>query len=124
MNKGRSTPEGTGSITPRERDTYFEVPYALENISKCRCPLCPVQADSRCAQDILESLKEAMENISGEKIPNPEEVPGVYCSTGKSVCQDLNPDRRCICYSCDVWKEYDLEGGRPSQYFCQNGKAT
>lgn len=123
MNKGRNTSKVTGSITPRERDTYFEVPYARENINKCRCPQCPVQFDSKCAQDKLESSEKAMEKMSGEKVPNSEEVPGVYCSTGKAVCEDLILDRRCVCYTCDVWKEYDLGEGRPSQYFCQNGKA-
>jgi hypothetical protein len=125
MNKSRNTSsEGTGSITPGERGTDFEVPYVKENINKCRCPQCPVQADSKCAQDKLESSKKAMESMSGEKVPSPEDVPGIYCSTGKATCQDLNPDNQCICNTCDVWKKYDLGEGRPSQYFCQNGKST
>ncbi|MGB9939604.1 DUF2769 domain-containing protein [Methanosarcina sp.] len=125
MNKGRNTSTGErGSIIPRERGTDFEVPYARSNIEKCRCPQCPVQADNKCAQDKIDNLKTVMANLSGERVPDPEDVPGVYCSTGKATCQDLNPDRQCICYTCTVWKEYDLGEGMPSMYFCQNGKAT
>ncbi len=125
MNKGRNKSIGErGSITPRERGTDFEVPYARSNVEKCRCPQCPVQADSKCAQDKIDNLKTVMANLSGERVPDPEDVPGVYCSTGKAICQDLNPDQQCICYTCTVWKEYDLEEGMPSMYFCQNGKAT
>ena len=126
MNRGRDTSEGKGSLEPRERGTDFEVPYARENIQKCMCSQCPVQANSKCAQDKLESSKKAMENMSGEKVPDPKDVPGLYCSTGKATCQDLNPDRKCICNTCEVWKEYDLGEGKPSQYFCMNeiGRAS
>jgi len=125
MNKGRNTStEEQGSITPRERGTDFEVPYVRSNLEKCRCPQCPVQAASKCAQDKVDNLKTVMANLSGERVPDPESVPGVYCSTGKATCQDLNPDQQCICYTCQVWKEYDLGEGTPSMYFCQNGKAT
>ncbi|MCO5384059.1 MAG: DUF2769 domain-containing protein [Methanosarcina barkeri] len=125
MNKGRNTPtEETRFPTPRERGTDFEVPYARANIEKCMCSQCPVQADSKCAQDKLQSSKKAMRGMPGVGVPNPEDVPGIYCSTGKATCQDLNSERQCICNSCEVWKEYDLGEGMPSQYFCKNGKAT
>jgi Protein of unknown function (DUF2769) len=128
---GRNTPtEEKGSITPRDRNMTFErgtdfvVPYVGENISRCKCPQCPVQADSQCAQDKIKSLKQAMENLPAGEISNPEDVPGVYCSEGKARCQDLDFDRQCICDSCDVWKEYDLKDANPNNHFCQHGRAT
>lgn len=131
MNKGRNTPtEEKGSIIPRDRDIAFErgidfeIPYARENINRCRCTQCPVQADSKCVKDKLESSKKEMEKIPAGEVLNPEDVPGIYCSTGEARCQDLNPDRQCICNTCDVWKGYVLGEGTPSQYFCQNGRAT
>ncbi len=101
-----------------------KVTYTLSNIEKCMCSLCPVQADSKCAQDKLVSSKKAMEQIPRGEVPNPEDIPGIYCSTGKATCQDLNPDKQCICNTCDVWKGYNLGEGKTSQYFCQNGRAT
>ncbi len=131
MNKSRNKPnEEEGSITPRDRDITFErgtefvVPYTRANLNKCKCPQCPVQADSNCVKDKLESLKKAMENMPEGEVPNPEDVPGIYCSTGKAGCEDLNPDRKCICYTCDVWNGYNLGTGKPSMYFCQKGRAT
>lgn len=128
---GRNTPtEEKGSITPRDRNfdfemgIDFEVPYARSNINKCRCPQCPVQTDSKCVKDKLESSREEMEKIPVGEVPNAEDVPGIYCSTGKATCQDLNSNKQCICNTCDVWKEYNLEEGTLSQYFCQNGRAT
>lgn len=116
-------------ITPRDRnitfqrETDFVVPYSRENINRCICPQCPVQADSKCAKDKLESSSKEMENLPEGEIPDQEDVPGLYCSTGNARCQDLNPERQCICNTCDVWKEYILEEETPSQYFCQNGRA-
>jgi hypothetical protein len=118
------------SVTPRDRNITFErgtdfvVPYSKENINRCRCPQCPVQADSRCAQDEIQSSKQAMENLPAGEIPNPEDVPGVYCSEGKARCEDLDFGRQCICNSCDVWKEYDLKDADPNNHFCQHGRAT
>lgn len=126
MDKNRNTP----AEEPRDRNVYseravnFEVPYTRENINRCRCPQCPVQADSKCVKNKLEISKKAMEEIPAGEVPNPENVPGLYCSTGEARCQDLSPDRQCICDSCDVWKEYTLGEASPSQYFCQNGRAT
>ena len=74
-----------------------KVPYTLANIEKCMCSLCPVQADSKCAQDKLTSSKAAMKQMPRGEVPNPGSVPGIYCSTGKATCQDLNPDKQCIC---------------------------
>ncbi|MDQ1253305.1 MAG: hypothetical protein QG646_2460 [Euryarchaeota archaeon] len=101
-----------------------KVPYTIENIKKCMCPKCPVQADSKCAMDKLDNLVRGLENAQEGEVPEPQDVPGIYCSAGKATCQDLDPNQQCICYTCAVWKEYNLGEGTPSMYFCQNGKAT
>lgn len=131
MSKGRDTStEENESITPRDRNVTFErgtdfvVPYESENINRCRCPQCPVQANNQCVQDKNKSSKQAMENLPEGEVPDPEDVPGVYCSTGKATCQNLHVDRQCICGSCEVWKEYNLTNANPNNHFCQHGRAT
>ncbi|MDY0385754.1 MAG: DUF2769 domain-containing protein [Methanolobus sp.] len=105
------------------KDENLKVPYLKENIERCMCSVCPVQADSKCAQDKLESSKKMMADLSGNDVPAAGDVPGIYCSTGKATCQDLDPDKKCICNTCDVWKEYVLESSKPSMYFCKKGRA-
>jgi hypothetical protein len=100
------------------------VPYTMLNIKKCMCPQCPVQADSKCVKEKLESLKRELEGAREVDVPEPQKVPGIYCSTGKALCQDLNYGRGCICNTCTVWKEYNLQNVKPVMYFCQKGKAT
>jgi hypothetical protein len=128
---GRSKPnEGKDSITPRDRNITFErgtdflVPYNEENINRCKCPLCPVQADSQCVRNRLQISKQELENAPEGVAPNPENVPGVYCSEGRTSCQDLEFDRQCICDSCEVWNEYVLKDANPNNHFCQQGRAT
>ncbi len=122
--------EEKSSITPRDRNISFQgkmefvVPYVEENISRCRCSQCPVQANSLCAQNKIKSVKQALENAPEGEVPDPENVPGVYCSEGTAACKDLDFDRKCICGSCDVWKEYNLKDAKPNNHFCQQGRAT
>jgi len=106
------------------RGTDLLVPYARSNIERCKCSQCPVQGDSKCAKDKLQSSGETMKKMPGGEVPNPEDVPGIYCSTGKATCQDLNFDRQCICGTCEVWKEYGLEEADPNNHFCHHGRAT
>ena len=106
------------------RGSKFLVPFTRSNIKRCRCSLCPVQADSDCVQDKLQSSKKAMENVSSEEILSPEDVPGIYCATGEAVCSGLNFDRQCICNTCEVWKEYNLKDADPNNHFCQHGRSV
>jgi hypothetical protein len=101
-----------------------KVPYTTSNINKCMCSECPVQADSQCAMDKLRKSKKEAEKLPAGQAPNPEDVPGIYCSTGKARCQDLNFERQCICGSCEVWKEYDLKDVDPNNHFCQHGSVA
>ena len=81
-------------------------------------PRCPVQAKSECVQDKLSKLK----SQSGES-PGKDDVPGVYCSTGKAICEGLDPTQMCQCGKCEVWKEYKLGEGEPGGYYCAKGEA-
>jgi hypothetical protein len=74
-------------------------------------------------------INSGVQNRDGKKmpageVPNPEDVPGIYCSTGKARCQDLNFERQCICGSCEVWKEYDIKDVDPNNYFYQHVRAV
>lgn len=125
MEKGKGIQEqAEGKELSTPGSTTFKVPYTSANIKKCRCSECPVQADSQCAQDKLKSSKQKMENMPAGEVPPPEDVPGIYCSTGKATCQDLDPDKQCICGTCEVWKEYGLKDSDPNNHFCHNGRAT
>jgi len=101
-----------------------KVPYNLENIKKCLCPKCPVQVDSKCSMAKLKSLTKGLESAREGEVPEPQNVPGLYCSTGKATCQDLNPHEQCICPTCSVWKKHNLQNVQPVMYFCQRGKAV
>ena len=101
-----------------------KVPYTLENIKKCMCPKCPVQANSKCAMDKLDNLMKKYGSGSEGNVPKNQDVPGIYCSTGRATCQDLYPEEQCICYTCAVWKEYNLQNVKPTMYFCQRGGAV
>lgn len=99
------------------------VPYNVTNIERCMCPHCPVQARSSCVREKIENLKNEMSNSPGNEVPEPQKVPGVYCSSGEATCTDLDPDQQCMCKTCAVWAEYDLETETPTLYFCDNGKS-
>jgi hypothetical protein len=98
-----------------------KVPFSTENISRCRCPGCPVQTSSQCVNEKLGKLSEVMK--SAGKVPGSQDVPGVYCSTGVAACKDLDPSKSCICGTCAVWQHYNLVSGKPASYFCKNGMA-
>jgi len=94
------------------------VEFNMENVQRCLCPGCPVQAGSMCVQEKLNRLKEG----SGEN-PSPEDVPGAYCATGKATCEGLDPKQPCQCGKCEVWKEYNLGEEEPGGYFCVDGES-
>jgi hypothetical protein len=101
-----------------------KVPYTIENIKKCMCPKCPVQANSKCAMDKLENLARELEGPWEEDTPESQYIPGIYCSAGKATCQDLYPEEQCICNTCAVWRKYQLQNVKPTMYFCQRGRAA
>jgi hypothetical protein len=99
------------------------VAYSILNVNRCRCTLCPVQADSECAQEKYCSLKNELESSGGVEALEPRKVPGIYCSTGKATCGDLNFSRHCICNTCPVWEENNLEDTKTKMYYCKKEEA-
>jgi hypothetical protein len=100
-------------------DQNSRVAFNAGNVGKCQCPKCPVQAKSQCASEKLGAITQALSK-------NPllrEDIPGVYCSTGKATCQDLDPTKSCICGGCSVFKEQSLATGTPVGYYCRDGYA-
>ncbi len=101
----------------------IEVPYIASNLERCMCSQCPVQSESACALEKMGNFKSEAKNLGEGKAPSPQSVPGVYCSAGEAICKDLNPNKDCICYTCPVWKEHNLENANVVKYYCGNGKA-
>ena len=101
-----------------------KVPYAITNIERCMCPKCPVQANSACTLDKIGNLKNEMKSLGKNEAPEPQKVPGVYCSSGIATCTDLDPNKDCICQTCPVWVESCLEHADTIKYFCNIGRAT
>jgi len=84
---------------------------------KCVCTKCPVQDGSQCVKDKL-----AMAPAAFMKQPlNGTDIPGMYCSTGKATCTDINTAKTCICGTCPLWAEYSLVKGTPKGYYCRDG---
>ena len=86
-----------------------------KNVRHCRCPQCPVQVKSACSAQKLADMKAA---ASPETL-SPENVPVVYCSVDKATCTDLDAQQACMCPTCLVWDENDLQ----SMYYCTRGSA-
>ncbi len=105
--------------TESPKEMKPKIGFTRENISKCLCSQCPVQAESECAQTKMKMLQESMRGMS----PEPSDVPGVYCATGTAACSDLDPSKMCNCPNCDVFKENNLAQREPGEYFCQKGAA-
>lgn len=87
------------------------VAYTKQNVEKCWCGSCPVQVDSKCAHQLYEAAK------GRDKLPPPDQLGGLYCSTGTAVCEDLNFVNLCDCPACQVWGENQLAGN----HYCEHG---
>lgn len=96
-----------------------KVPFNSENVGKCLCPECPVQAKNKCVQGKLLTIKESL----GKTPLVPEEIPGLYCSSGVSSCTDLDFEQGCICGNCRIFDECKLSQGSPVGYYCRDGCA-
>jgi len=112
------------------------VQFTQDNVMKCQCDNCSVQANSSCAMDRLQQVNQAMQGGQMGSQGGPgamqsmttqtigglsaQDVPQVYCSTGQSTCGDLDYTQNCICPTCDVWRENDLANYK----YCRDGDAT
>lgn len=95
------------------------VPFTAYNFGKCLCPQCPVQRNSDCVTKLRKNLRGTL----NENAPSHEDIPGLYCSTGKTSCTDLDFDQNCLCGGCPVFGEYALADKLPSVYYCHAGSA-
>ena len=104
----------------RDKDILAKkIGFTMEDLEKCLCPTCPVQADSTCSKENLMKMHRMMKNI---EIPESDVVPGVYCASGKTGCSDLDFDQTCQCNYCGNGKKKDLENGKIMGFFCRDGK--
>lgn len=94
-----------------------KVLFASESVKECICMQCPVQAKSLCAREKSKAAK----NLPA---PKPQDVPKLYCSSGKATCKDIDTRQMCICGACPVWHKFKLSGAKPSMYFCRDGSAN
>jgi hypothetical protein len=97
--------------------------FNMENLQKCVCNECPVQKNSECAQKGFKMMPQMMEEMKKGNMPNPKEVPGMYCASGTTMCEDLDYDKMCNCINCPVYAENNLSEGDPDSYFCKKGEA-
>ncbi len=97
----------------------INVPFSLDNVKKCLCPSCPVQQDSQCVKEKAKNMKQAMSSNPMDRTA----LPANYCATGKATCQDIDTNQDCICPSCAVFGQYNLDNGTPVMYYCKDGKA-
>jgi hypothetical protein len=119
------------------------VPLNSDVMMKCLCGMCPVQTESACAKPKIEKMMEMRASMSqpksgtssgmsmsmapepmGAMEPKPEDMPGPYCSLGVAACKDLNSNKACICRTCQVYSEYNLNQARPVEHYCFNSKAV
>ncbi len=98
-----------------------DIDLTIDNLQKCICPECPVQSKSLCADEKIANMIEK-EIMQEKNISNPQEIPGLYCITGKSKCKDLDFEQACQCSGCDIWKEYELGDKKPREYYCLKDK--
>ncbi|MZP67146.1 MAG: DUF2769 domain-containing protein [Bacteroidales bacterium] len=91
-----------------------KVDYTKNNIDHCLCGKCPVQINSKCAHDMYNNIKDI------QSLPKPEQVPGIYCSSGRATCNDLQVVQNCLCPGCLVWADYSLA----SNHYCARGSAA
>ena len=79
------------------------------------------------SKEQLQQMSDKMtQNTSREQIdsmmPKPENMPGPYCANGVASCKDLDYGKTCVCNSCQVFKDFNLNKGKPLSYFCRDGK--
>jgi hypothetical protein len=99
------------------------IDFSMENINKCLCMRCAVQIESKCVKD-KQKLMLLIKNqdLDSPMMMGPDRVPGLYCSTGKAICKDIDTKKVCKCNECPIWIEKSLEKYSPGRYFCKEGK--
>ena len=99
----------------------IEIPFNKEKIFKCLCPTCPVQEKSYCSKKKMMKLQDTLQNK--DEPLKPQDFPGMYCTNGKAVCEDIDTEKNCICDKCLVYAEFNLDKADPSFLYCKDGQA-
>lgn len=103
--------------SPEMETRNSNIELNIENIQKCACLECPIQIESKCAQNKIKNMQEMMK-IEKNIVPNPRNIPGMYCINGLTSCNDFNTDKTCKCTVCNIFKENKLENS--IDHFCKN----
>ncbi len=98
--------------------TISMVEFSQDNAGKCLCPKCPREKMSTCVSEKLKKLPDLMKKGTLK----PADLPGLYCSSGKATCADLDVKQPCICFNCPVFKAGKLAEGTPVGEYCAKGK--
>ncbi|MDD1775227.1 MAG: DUF2769 domain-containing protein [Methanobacterium sp.] len=77
-----------------------------------------MQRESECAEGKRRIMIEIAYSSESGMYFERDRVPGMYCSTGKAQCTDLDFKKDCQCPSCLVWTKYGLK----DKYYCQYGE--
>jgi hypothetical protein len=100
-----------------------KIDFSMENIKKCLCEKCAVQIESQCVKDKQKlMLLITQQDLDSPMMMGPDRVPGLYCTTGKSNCKDIDTDKVCKCIECPIWNENHLVNEEPGRYFCRDGE--
>jgi hypothetical protein len=78
--------------------------------------------------EILEEMtSETMQGMTREQIammlPKVDNLPGPYCANGVAACKDFDFSKMCLCSACQLFKDFNLMTGKPTSYFCKDGRA-
>jgi hypothetical protein len=97
-----------------------KVDYTRDTYNMCLCGGCPVNRSSDCVRKQEKALEPWYERIEKEDLlPDGKDMPGIYCATGKSTCEDLGGTKSCLCPACPVNIEWHLS----NNYYCLKGSA-
>ena len=97
------------------------IDFSVKNIKRCKCPGCPVQKESICAEGKRRIMLEIAYSSESGMYFERDRVPGMYCATGKALCTDLDFNKICKCPICPVWVDYELEKDSLNKYYCKQG---
>lgn len=96
------------------------VRYNLESFNRCLCGGCPVNRQSACTHEHEKALEAVFGAIEkGGPLPEPRAMPGIYCSVGASVCEDMDAGRPCLCPGCSI----HLRQALGNTHYCTSGSA-
>lgn len=95
-----------------------KVDYNRDSFNQCLCGGCPVSRFSECITRQNQNVDvDAIEREG--KMPEPAQLGGLYCATGRSACHDMSGEKSCLCPACPVEIEVNLN----SNYYCVQGRA-